>query len=220
MKQILLVEDDSSLQTIIKDQLGEAGYEVFAAGSKEEARKLIHSQNFDLAVIDVGLPDGSGFSLAPELNKKDETPFIFLTAMNSAESRLNGFEIGAIDYMPKPFHMRELLLRIQKAIGNSETEKIYHLNGFTLNPKAKVATLSSGEEVVLSVKDFDLLLYLVSHRTRIVSREELIKNIFDQDSHPRSIDNSIVRLRQQLVSLGADRIRSIRGVGYQWVEPI
>lgn len=219
MRQILLVEDDASLRGIIKEQLSEAGYKVADAETKEEAITLIRNNKFDLAIIDVGLPDGSGFGLAPELQEKGGTPFIFLTAMNSAESRLSGFELGASDYMPKPFHMRELLLRIQKAIGSSPVDKIINLSGLEIDPDTKIITFSNGDKTSLAVKDFDLLLFLVSNRPKIVSREELIKEIFNDDAHPRSIDNCVVRLRQQLSSIGEDRIRSIRGIGYQWVEP-
>jgi len=219
MKRILLVEDDASLQEVIKEQLGEAGYEVFAASTKAEAIQLIRTHIFNLAIIDVGLPDGSGFGIPPELNGKNSVPFIFLTAMNSAEYRLEGYELGAADYMPKPFHMRELLLRIKKAIGSSEESEKILLHGIELDLLAKNFNLKNGGEVAPAVKDFDLLLFLVQNRMRIVSRQELLEEVFDDDTHPRTIDNAIVRLRQHLSGLGEDRIRSVRGVGYQWVEP-
>lgn len=213
MKRILIVEDDTVLLESLHERLQEEGYAVLSAATMKEAHEKI-IENVDLAIIDVGLPDGSGFSLAREIFDKHHIPFVFLTAMNSAEYRLEGYELGALDYIPKPFHLRELLLRIKKIIGTNEEGEIITLQGMNIN-RATRQIVKDGVPLDLQGKDFDLLLYIVQHRPRVVSRKEIQEKLFNSDIHPRTIDNMIVRLRQ---TVGGDQLISVRGIGYRWAE--
>jgi len=122
MTSILLVEDDRSLGATLRERLGEEGYTVTWAESCGAATSALGAGAFDLLLVDVGLPDGDGFELVRSFGS-DAPPIIFLTAMTSAEHRLTGFELGAVDYVPKPFHLKELLLRIKRVIESTRTSR-------------------------------------------------------------------------------------------------
>lgn len=211
MKRILIVEDDKVLSELLEERLKEEGYAIISAMTIKEAKeKLV--ENIDLGIIDVGLPDGSGFALAREIFETQHIPFVFLTAMNSAEYRLEGYELGALDYIPKPFHLRELLLRIKRIIGSNQEGEVISLNGIDIN-RATRQVIKDGISLDLQGKDFDLLLYIVQHRPRVVSRKEIQEKLFNNDVHPRTIDNMIVRLRH---TVGDEQLLSVRGIGYRW----
>lgn len=193
--RILLVEDDKSLRETISSALnGCEGVE-----SLKQARERIAQSNFDIAIIDVGLPDGSGFSLAKEIGNR--FPFIFLTASHSAEFRLEGLEVGASDYIPKPFLIRELELRIQRILGQLEL-------GITLDKEARRVILGDGTVFIPQGSDYEILETLVKAAPKIVNRKDF------RTLNPRSVDNAIVRLREGLGKF--NRIRSVRALGYQW----
>src|SRR5689334_221910 len=113
MKHLLLVEDDSSLGATLQERLEKEGYSVDWATTQNEAISFLKSRAPDLVILDVGLPDGSGFDLAKKIKSESLVPFIFVTAMTNAEYRLEGYEIGAEEYIPKPFHLKELLIRVK-----------------------------------------------------------------------------------------------------------
>ena len=223
MTQVLLVEDDNTLGTTLKERLERVGYEVNLAPSCEKARELMRSQKNSLAIIDVGLPDGDGFSLAREINESHKVPFIFLTAMNSAEYRLEGFELGAEEYIPKPFHLREFMLRVQKVLERHNCQPELKTGELTLLPESLTVQGPNGE-VCLPRRDFELLFLLVRKSPQAVSREQIRENVWaDSDAKSdRTIDNSILRLRNVIKETLDDEreespIRTIRGLGYQWI---
>ena len=113
---ILLLEDDLSLGATLRDRLQKTEYTTDWAKSIAQARELVSTNHYNLFVLDIGLPDGSGFDFAEELVRESNSPFLFMTAQNSAEDRLRGFEIGAVEYIPKPFHLKEFLIRVEQAI--------------------------------------------------------------------------------------------------------
>ncbi len=193
--KILLVEDDPNLRDSISSSL--PGCSV--ASNLKEAREQISSNLWDLAIIDVGLPDGSGFSLAKDIAGK--FPFIFLTASHSAEFRLEGLEAGASDYIPKPFLIRELQLRIEKILGRVE-------KGVTLDTGSRRVILEDGSSFTPQGSDFDILKTLIENAPKIVNRKDF------PASNPRSVDNAIVRLREALGKF--NKIRSVRAIGYSW----
>ncbi|MGQ2810722.1 response regulator transcription factor, partial [Leptospira interrogans] len=186
---------------------------------------LVKDERPHLILLDVRLPDGDGFALAEELKEsKDCPPFLFLTAQAGAPERLRGFELGAEEFIPKPFHLKELLLRVKHVLEShkhsvEETRFIYKdfmldFQGFQIK--------RGGEEFPLSKRDCALLHFLVSERNRTVSRAEILDKLWGEESFPtnRTIDNSIVRLRQAFGEEGEKVIRSVRGVGYQWTGEI
>jgi DNA-binding response OmpR family regulator len=221
---ILLVEDDKSMGPTLKERLELENYSVYLASSLESARNSIQKKIPDLVILDLGLPDGSGFTLAEELTKLNNyPPFLFLTAMANAPERLKGYELGASEFIPKPFHLKELMIRITKVV-NSLPEKNEFLdqidfNGYTINFLGYEIISPKKEVTPLSARDCGLLKLLISEKHRVVSRDEILDKIWGEESFPtnRTIDNSIVRIRGALGEQGNSAIKSIRSVGYRWV---
>lgn len=225
MTTLLLVEDDQSLGATLLERLQKESYAVRWARTLADAKRILAEGSVDLAVLDVGLPDGSGFDLARFIRSSSRTPIVFLTAMNSAENRLEGYEIGGDEFIPKPFHLRELLLRIQRVIERTKTSRSVTSGLVTVNFEAMSVAFPDGSVEYPAARDFKLLQLLVEHAPNVVSREQVLKSIFPatstQEDLPteRTIDNSILRLRQLLRKVPGDYIRSVRGIGYQWIPP-
>ena len=231
MRRLLLVEDDSSLGETLRERLEKEGYAVEWSETLQLARRAAAETNFDLIILDVNLPDGSGFDFARAVREqKKATPFIFVTAMNSAEHRLEGYEIGAEEYVPKPFHLKELLLRIRHVLDTHPPEAVsvalvpvesLQVGGRTIDFVARVVLGVDGVQEFIQTRDFELLRLLIDSAPRVLSRDEILNVIWGEDKFPstRTVDNAIVRLRQSLQDSEASLIRSVRGVGYQWLGP-
>lgn len=220
MKSILLVEDDASLGETLVGRLAEEPYEIIWAKTLSEAEKAVAEKFPDLILLDIGLPDGSGFSLARTVRANGKTPIIFLTAMNSAEYRLEGFEIGGDDYIPKPFHLKELLLRIKKVLEGRAVSFIRKAGDFKLSEEGYTVYLPDGKYAEFSIRDFELLKFLIDESPRAVPRAEILEKVFKTDptTTQRTVDNSIVRIRTALGTQAEGHLRSVRSVGYQWIS--
>jgi len=214
MPRVLLIEDDASLGQTLADRLEREGHAVAWARSVREARTKFDAV-WDLAIVDVKLPDGSGFGLARELRGRSAVPIMFMTALNSAENRLEGFEIGADEYLPKPFHLREFLLRVRHVLGRQGAQRVVRAAGCEIDLGAMTIT-RGGELVTLQPRDCQVLKLLIDAAPRVVSRSEILDRVWGEARFPtpRGVDNAIVRLRQAIGD--QDLIRSVRGVGYQW----
>ena len=220
--KVLLVEDDQTLGDTLLESLSQEGYTVAWAKTQREALQIYSKQTLDLAIIDVGLPDGDGFMLAREIRSSSELPIIFLTAMTSAEFRLEGYEIGAEDYIPKPFHLKELLLRLDQVVGKYHLKDKVATGAFQLDLESATLSFADGTVVRPALRDLQLLKRLIDSAPQVVSRKEVVEELWQAGSEvtDRTVDNSVVRLRQMLEPVGTDTIRSVRGKGYQWVyEP-
>ncbi len=199
----------------LKERLASEGYQVQWANTAKAARSAFAERSdWDLVLFDVGLPDGSGFELAAEW--KSRIPFLFVTALSDAEHRLRGFDLGAEEYIPKPFHLRELLLRVRHVLENhSRPQKALEIEGSLVDFSAMTVRTSDGELHRPAAKDFQLLTLLVERAPRVLTRDEILDAVWGRDhlGNTRTVDNAIVRLRGLF-----DRspIRSVRGVGYQW----
>jgi two-component system phosphate regulon response regulator PhoB len=218
MRQILLVEDDLSLGETLKDRLSKE-YIVHWARNISEAWAYFQKNNdLDLAILDVGLPDGSGFDLARKMKKDSSILFLFLTAQADAESRLEGFEIGAEEFIPKPFHLKELLIRVKHVLDLHVPHREVILKTCTLNFTDMSVTMTNGKIEFPPITDMKILQLLIDKSPRILSRDEIINEVWGVDKMPshRTVDNIIVRLRQMLGEDGDHHIRSVRGIGYQW----
>ncbi|MBS1963793.1 MAG: response regulator transcription factor [Bdellovibrionales bacterium] len=228
MKKLLLVEDDESLGATLQERLQKEGYTVEWARSIREARAQSESTTFGLVILDVGLPDGTGTEFAKELRKRAPTPFIFVTARNSAEDRLEGYEIGAEEYIPKPFHLKELLLRVKHVLEehgdapetSAKRERRIRCLGRTIDLDAMAIEGADGKREFLAARDNRLLEFLIGAAPRVVSRDEILDEIWGEEKFPssRTVDNAMVRLRQAIGDRDGAVIRSVRGVGYQWVN--
>lgn len=227
-KSLLLVEDDRTLAETLSERLAKEGYDVTWVDRADSAKLETGRSRFDLLLLDVGLPDGNGFELARQLRKQPagalnrETPFVFLTAMTSAEYRLEGYELGAEEYIPKPFHLRELLLRVKHVLENHATPEFLNLGDRVVYWDALEVRSDETPGAVMieriQARDATLLRLLTSRSPAVVSRDEILDKIWGEENFPssRTVDNAIVRLRQALGDIHGARIRSVRGVGYQW----
>jgi len=219
MRCILIVEDDKALLKIMNQRLRTAGYETRSAETLSEACNLLSTNQFVLALIDIGLPDGDGFELARIIDSQYAFPFVFLTAMSSPEYRLEGYELGAADYIPKPFHFKELLLRIERIIGAQKQLLPLEVDGVHLNPNTYELTPKDGEVIRLTEREFSLLYHLIDSSPRIISRQEVLSSLWNnQEKTPaRGVDNVILKLRQIGDGIISSRILAVRGIGYQWL---
>ena len=219
MTRLLLLEDDLSLGATLKEGLESRGYQVSWAKSCNEARSTSASAGFDLAVLDVSLPDGSGFDLAEQFRTEGRFPIIFMTALNSAENRLRGYDLGAEEFIPKPFHFRELILRIEHVLkSHVATPTRITLSFGVLHLDKTCEEHAAGQTSFIALRDFRVLKLLIEQAPRPVSRDEMLDLIWGEDQFPtqRTVDNCIVRLRQLLKDDEGQLIRSVRGMGYQW----
>jgi DNA-binding response OmpR family regulator len=220
---ILLVEDDTSLGETIQERLEKEGYRIHWAENLSKARKYLREFTPDLVILDLRLPDGSGFTLAEELNRQIRSPsFLFLTAQAGAPERLRGFELGAEEFIPKPFHLKEFMIRLKKVLENRKraanlgTRFVYR--GYQIDLEGFAIFHPGGDKRELSKRDCLLLDFLIRNKDRAISRDEILDQLWGEDKFPtnRTVDNSIVRLRQALDDSDSLAIRSVRGVGYQW----
>jgi two-component system alkaline phosphatase synthesis response regulator PhoP len=229
---LLVVEDERNVGETLAERLQGAGYRVTLADSAARARQAWRSEAPALALLDVGLPDGNGFALARELRgAAPQTAIIFLTAHGNPEERVRGLEIGADDYITKPFHFRELLLRIQNCLKRAqdlanlpgEVRGTLHIGRAQVDFE-RFSAMVDGEHHALTHKECAVLRLLASRVGKAVSRDEILDRAWSADEFPtsRTVDNFIVRLRR-LVEVDAAEprvIRSIRGVGYLLTEVI
>lgn len=220
MKRILLVEDDRTLGDVLRAELSKE-FSVQWSSTKAEALQQLQKNRFDLLILDIGLPDGTGFEIAESIQGPTQPHFLFLTAQNEPEVRLRGYETGAEDFIPKPFHLKEVLLRVRHVLKEhvaSATvelpEAVIHLQSFSIHWK-------NGKIEYPPVKDMVILKLLIERSPAAVSRDEIINTVWgeDKDLSHRTIDNAIVRLRQALKDESEQWIRSVRGIGYQWIPP-
>ncbi|MEY2962598.1 MAG: response regulator transcription factor [Pelagibacteraceae bacterium] len=218
---ILVVDDDDRIRELVKEYLNENGYVVSTGNSAEEAKIRLGYFKFDLIVLDVMMPGQSGFELTQEIKKKSNVPIILLTAKGEVENRIQGLELGADDYLGKPFEPKELLLRIKNIIKKNtkiDTTKInkigeaqVDLNKMIIQLKSKISKINNSEKKVL--------IEMLSNPGKTYSRNQIgeISNI----SQERSIDVMITRLRQKIEMnpKNPKYLQTIRGSGYVlWIE--
>lgn len=215
MISLLLVEDDTSLGSTLSKRLEKERYEVKWAKTCADAQAILSEDTIQIAIIDVSLPDGDGFTLARSLR----IPFLFLTAMGSAEYRLEGYELGADEYILKPFHLNELLLRLSKVVESHGLVNTIESTGFNLVSDSYTIEFETGEKVQCPPKDFQLLKALVEQAPKAITRPQALEKIWaSENANSRTVDNAIARLRAELRKRNCDHIHSVRGVGYQWLE--
>jgi two-component system, OmpR family, phosphate regulon response regulator PhoB len=217
--KIFVIEDDASIAQSILKSLAENSFETLHAQNISEAH-VTRVDSVDAFVLDLGLPDGSGFSLVPWIRERSAAPILFITALNSAENRLKALELGAHDFIPKPFLFRELLLRLQRSLQKvTPSNQIAFASGY-LDLDKMCFEAKSGEISFIPSKDFRVLKLLIDSSPKPVSRDQVLDHIWGHDKFPsqRTIDNTIVRLRQILGDEAGEVIRSVRGLGYQWTK--
>lgn len=220
-KHILIIDDDEDLSFIICEMLEGYGYQVTCAGNTEQAFELLEEHIYHLILLDINLPDGTGFELCKELRSVSTVPVIFASARTSEDDRVTGFDIGGDDYLPKPYSMKEMLSRVnalmRRTYGFSEQEKVVTFGNVSVNITSRSVT-KNGEVVALSLREFDLLAYLCEHSNTALSKDKLIAEVWGAFSmvEPSTLTVHIRWLREKLEENPADPeyIKTVYKVGY------
>ena len=220
MINILLIEDDSAIQNSLKYFLEKEGFCIDVCKGVNEASLKIAVNKYDLALLDVTLPDGNGYDLFKQIKKKGDIPVIFLTALDDEINVIHGFELGADDYITKPFRAVELLLRIKAVLRrcNGNSDEIC-INNIIINlNKAKV--YKDGNVVDLTALEYKLLLILVENKGKTLSREKILSAIWDVSEdyvNDNTLTVYIKRLREKIEENPNDPkiIQTVRGLGYK-----
>lgn len=220
-RKILIVDDDEDLSFIISEMLSSYSYTVTCATTVEEAFSLLSKEMFHLLLLDINLPDETGFALCTELRKVSTVPVIFASARTGEDDRVTGFDIGGDDYLPKPYSMKELLSRvnalIRRTYGFSGEERKVSFGNIEVNLTSR-SVLRNKATVSLSLREFDLLAYLCEHRNTAVSKETLLAEIWGAFStvEPSTLTVHIRWLREKLEEDPANPcyIKTVFKVGY------
>ena len=218
---IFLLEDDEAIGIGLTYSLENEGYNVTLAKSVKEAEKIIDEKEFSLYILDLTLPDGSGYEVCKRIKAKGDMPVIFLTAYDDEVNVIMGFELGADDYISKPFRVKELMLRIKSVMrrySNETSDGIIKINNLKINTnEAKV--YKNNEEIILTAMEYRLLLILLSNRGKVLSRTALLENIWDVAGdfvEDNTLTVYIKRLRDKIEEDPAkpEFIKTVRGLGY------
>ena len=223
-QKILIIEDEPDIRKTLEYNISREGYKVVSASSLSEGKEQINSSDFSLILLDLMLPDGSGLDLCREIKSdkdKSPTPIIILTAKDDEVDKVVGFELGADDYVTKPFSVRELILRIKAILKRGESKKDIlevqrQFGELTMDIDSHEAFVNN-EQIILTALEFRLLRQLVDRRGRVQSRDQLLSDVwgYSAEVNTRTVDTHIKRLREKLGTMGK-YVQTIRGVGYKF----
>ena len=222
--QILLAEDDPNLSTLLEEYLELKGFDVRLCKNGDDAFDAFRENSYDLCLLDVMMPKKDGFTLAKEIKKLDkDVPIIFLTAKSMKEDKIEGFNIGADDYITKPFSMEELLARVNAVLRRTKTSSgaesepsVYSIGKFNFDYNQQLLMLDD-KTYNLTTKESDLLRLLAKNKNQVLEREVALKKIWGNDSYftARSMDVFITKLRKYFKNDPTVQIINIHGTGYK-----
>ena len=218
--RVLVVEDDKNLREQLAAALGDAGYSVDSADNGEDGQFLGETEPYDLAILDLGLPKVDGLSVLKAWRKEGRTmPVLILSARDRWSEKVEGLDLGAQDYVTKPFHMGELLARVRANVRRQtdHTSSVLEVGELRLNSATGQVTVN-GAPVKLTAYQYKVLDYLMHHAGRIVSRAELTEKIYAQD-HERDSNTIEVFIGILRRKIGSDRIITEKGLGYRLIDP-
>jgi two-component system OmpR family response regulator len=229
--RLLVVDDDNDIRTLLAEQLGRAGYQVFTAADGVQMRQLLEREPVDLIVLDLNLPREDGLTLCRDLRARSATPVIMLTARAEPIDRVLGLEMGADDYLAKPFEPRELLARIRNVLRRTEAlpanleplaVRQARFEGWVFDFEHRHLVDADGRVVMLSGAEFRLLQVFVGHAHKVLSREQLVMLSSGKpfDAQERAIDLQVSRLRAKLGDAGGNLIKTVRNEGYVLACPV
>ncbi|WP_018131953.1 response regulator transcription factor [Effusibacillus pohliae] len=227
--RILVVDDEERIRKLVRMYLERNGFQVEEAEDGQQALEMAFANEYDLIVLDLMLPGMDGRKVCEEIRKKSDVPVIMLTAAGDESSRIHGFELGADDYVVKPFSPRELVMRVKALLKRTQPkhdaahQEIAHVlstHGLTINMDSR-KVLVEGEEVSLTPKEYELLCYLVQRPDKVFSREELLRDVWNYQffGDQRTVDTHVKRLREKLGRYSekvAEMIVTVWGVGYKF----
>ncbi|MDH5179663.1 MAG: response regulator transcription factor [Gammaproteobacteria bacterium] len=220
MTQILLIDDDTQLADLLSEYLARFDITLSSAGRPSEGLARLGTQEFDLVILDIMLPEMDGFEVCKKIRRASDIPIIMLTARGEVMDRIVGLEIGADDYLPKPFEPRELVARIQTILKRSQTgvrnNRLLHFGELVLDCHARQASVQ-GQPLELSSMEYQLLECLAREAGRTLHRDDILNRLkgIEADIYTRSVDIAVSRLRQKLKPL--DLIKTVRGEGYVFI---
>ena len=226
MKNILMVEDDSTIAFAVKYAVEQEGFNLDIAENLENARKIVNSKEYDLMLLDVMLPDGNGYEFLKQLREHDEdTPVIFLTACDEEVNIVMGLDIGGDDYITKPFRVRELISRInailrRKGKSQDSNKKILKFKNISIHT-LEARVFKNNEEIFLTSAEYKLLLILIQNKNMVLSRAQILEKLWDVTYdfiNDNTLSVYIKRLREKIEddSSKPQYILTVRGLGYKW----
>ena len=225
MKKILVVEDDLALGTGLCFELDTEGYLSMAAFNCQKTRQLLKNSELDLVLLDVNLPDGNGFDLCREITTMyPELPVIFLTANDLEQNVLDGFDLGAEDYVTKPFNMKILLRRVEVALRRAQGQKaaknhVQWSDGFLTLDFGSLTAQRNGETLSITPNEYKLLRILTENSGQILTRQILLERLWDNDGNfidDHTLTVTMNRLRTKIEDFSHTYIQTVRGMGYIW----
>ena len=220
-RTILIVDDDEDLAMIASDMLIDYGYQTAYAKDGDEAYELLKDNAYDLILLDINLPFETGFEVCEELRKVSTVPVIFASARTSEDDRITGFEAGGDDYLPKPYSLKELLVRVnalmRRTYGFSEKQQPIEIGDIFIDIENRVVK-KKGEQVALALKEFDLLAYMAQNKNKPLSKEELLRAVWGVYSEAE-LSTVAVHIRWLREKLEEDPskptfIKTVWGIGY------
>lgn len=230
---IAVVEDDREIRSLVVDLLNREGFEAVGCGTTREFDQLGERRRIDLAVLDIMLPGEDGLSLCRRLRASGDIPVLMVTAKGDDIDRIVGLEVGADDYLAKPFHPRELVARVRAILRRTRdqhraapalTNERYRFGGWSLDVGARAVLDPGGNDLELTAGEFDLLLCFVTHPQRVLNRDQLLDWTRGRSTGPfdRAVDVQLSRLRRKLATVPAGEmmIKTVRGGGYQFALPV
>ncbi len=218
-RKLLIIDDDEKLAEPLRVYLQRFDFLLESETQPLEALDRLQREDFDLIILDIMLPQIDGFETCRRIRKVSEIPIIMLTARGEVMDRVVGLEMGADDYLPKPFEPRELVARIQNILKRSSetrTAQVYHIGDLSIDLGRKLVE-NNDQPVDITAQEFELLALLIQHQDRVFSRDDIMQALkgIDADIYSRAIDVLVSRLRQKLQR--SELIRTVRGAGYQFV---
>ena len=225
---ILIVEDELTLADVLADNLQAEGYNVIHAADGQEGQQVWQSGKANLVVLDVMLPHVNGYDLCERMRAAgDSTPVLFLSARGQADDRVRGLQVGGDDYLPKPFHLPEFLLRVQNILkrrgwtadADAPSDASFSFGGHTVNYRTWTATLANGQEEPLGERELGIFKLLATRANEVVSRDDILDTVWGDDAFPssRTVDNFVMKLRKLFEPDPSNPtyIHTIWGVGYK-----
>ena len=222
MNRILGVDDEENIREMIKRYATHEGFDVVTASNGQEALDVFRKEDFDVVIMDIMMPGIDGYKTFKRMKEIKEVPCLFLSALNQEEDRLYGFDIGADDYVAKPFSPKELMMRLHVILKRKEKDiSSIVIDGLMVDESARRVTID-GKEISLSLKEYELLLYLLKNRGLALRREDILAKVWGYDDcygDDRTLDTHIKLLRKALGEYAA-YITTLRGVGYRFEKNI
>lgn len=222
MKKILIVEDNIALSTGLSFDLEREGYKVDTVCSSGQAREAVRETEFDLIVLDINLPDGSGFELCRWIKELKDIPLIFLTACDMEKDTIKGFELGADDYITKPFSVGIFRRRVAAVLKRCEKENIGNIynDGYLMVDFDKLMVIRENKAFMLTSSEYRLMKIFVANSGKVLTRQILLQKLWDNDGNfvdEHALTVNVNRLRSKIQNKGHKYIKTVYGMGYMWV---